>query len=173
MRHALSTTKDFVRIKETRHRYNRGSEWCLAESNLGQWYLQLTEDEAFMNQISNSDDCEFSRLVQLSTLIPELSSSVIPQYPTRPVLLDLSTCPDYLLGNVPHPELFVIRPNGPKTPSPQSTASTDQIKDSEITEAIMDSFLGSPLSRKATPKTFDLDLEMSLETEFLDLNELH
>lgn len=143
----------------------------MAESNLGQWYLQLTEDEAFMNQISNPGECEFSRLVQLSTLIPELSSSVIPQSPSRPVLLDLTTCPDYLLGNVPHPELFVIRANSRKTPSPP-TFSTNQIKDSGINDSIVDSFLGSPLSRKATPKTFELDLEMDLETEFLDLNEL-
>ena len=122
-----------------------------------------------MSQISTSEECEFARLVQLSTLIPELSSSVIPQSPSRPVLLDLSTCPDYLLGNVPHPELFVIRTNCHKS---SSIPSANQNYNHLIDDSIVESYLGSPLSRKATPKTFDFDLEMEMETEFIDFNEL-
>lgn len=170
----MSTTKEFVRIKETRHRYNRGSEWCLAESNLGRWYLQLTEDDqtiSISNNTTNGESLEFSRLIQLSTLIPELSSSMIPHSPERPILINLATCPDYLLGQVPHPELFVI--NNRRTPSPPEP-SNYQINtiNNNLPIKVSNAYLGSPLSRKATPKAFEMDLEAHYEdgTEYLDFN---
>jgi hypothetical protein len=173
VRHSLSTTKEFVRIKETRHRYNRGSEWCLADSNLGRWYLELTEE--YDNEDSScykSGDQEFSRLIELSTLIPELSSSMVPRSPERPALLDLDTCPDYLLGQVPHPELYVIngyRRNSMKTPSPPQE---HPIMNENITlpNIVSDSILGSPLSRKTSPKSFEMVLDMDLGNEFLEFN---
>lgn len=169
MRHSLSTGKDFVRIKETRHRYNRGSEWCLAESDLGRWYLQLTEDVSIMinnqNQLQSKSEAEFSRLLQLSTLIPELSSSVLPQTPDRPVLINLSTCPNYLLGLVPHPELFVMYNR--KNPSPSSSDSISININLPLTAT--DSYLGSPLSRKASPKLFNTSME--IENVYLDFDE--
>lgn len=163
-----------MRIKETRQRYNRGSEWCLAESSLGRWYLQLTEEYTSSSSSSASaspkDACtEFSRLVQLSTLIPELTSSMVPHSPEKPVLLNLDTCPDYLLGLVPHPELFVI--NNRKTPSPPSTMMhvVSEFPVNNPFPLSSDEFcLGSPLSRKATPKHFDFDMDIA--TEYLDFN---
>lgn len=139
----------------------------MAESNLGKWYLHLTEDEAFSQQNSSTSqsESEFYRLIQLSTLIPELSSSMIPRSPERPVLLNIKTCPDYLLGHVPHPELFVIR-RGHESSSPIEEYISPINIDLPITAA--DSFLGSPLSRKATPKSFDIDTD--IENEFLNFN---
>lgn len=138
----------------------------MAESDLGRWYLQLTEDESIMiNPPQSKSEAEFSRLLQLSTLIPELSSSVLPQSPDRPVLINLSTCPDYLLGLVPHPELFVMYNR--KTPSPSSSDSTSINNNFPLTAT--DSYLGSPLSRKATPKLFNTGMEM--ENIYLDFDE--
>lgn len=161
-----------MRIKETRHRYNRGSEWCLADSNLGKWYLHLIDDESLI-QATNSEsspskhsDTDFWRLLQLSTLIPELSSSMLPSSPDRPVLLNLKTCPDYLLGHVPHPELFVHKPYSSsrnRTPSPPDGYFLNM----DLPISAPASLLGSPLSRKATPKPFDTDLN---EDEFLNFN---
>ena len=171
MRHSLSTGKEFVRIKETRHKFNRGSEWCLTESNLGQWYLQLTEDENSM--VTNDDpkqtqsEAQFSRLLQLSTLIPELSTSMLPKSPERPVLLNLLTCPDYLLGHVPHPELFVI--NNRRTPSTSDTPMSSTPINMNIPLLAADSYLGSPLSRKTTPKPFDMEID--IERVFLNFSE--
>ena len=138
----------------------------MAESNLGRWYLQLTEDDPTINQQQTKSEAEFSRLLQLSTLIPELSSSVLPQTPDRPVLINLSTCPDYLLGQVPHPELFVI--NDRKTPSPPDSIASSSSLSINIPLTDVDSYLGSPLSRKATPKLFNVDME--LEHEYLDFD---
>ena len=167
-----------MRIKETRHRYNRGSEWCLADSNLGRWYLQLTEDDQSKSinnsngsNDSNRESLEFSRLIQLSTLIPELSSSMVPHSPERPILINLATCPDYLLGQVPHPELFVV--SNRRTPSPQD-AKNFQISafDNQLPIKVSETYLGSPLSRKASPKTWGMDLEADFEDgyEYLDFN---
>lgn len=160
-----------MRIKETRHKFNRGSEWCLADSNLGRWYLQLTEDD---NSFSSNDDqkqtkseAQFSRLLQLSTLIPELSASVLPKSPERPVLLNLSTCPDYLLGHVPHPELFVIN-NRRISSTPDSTFDSTPIN-MNLPLLAADSYLGSPLSRKTTPKPFDMEID--LEEDYLNFTE--
>ena len=138
----------------------------MAESNLGRWYLQLTEDDPTINQQQTKSEAEFSRLLQLSTLIPELSSSVLPQTPDRPVLINLSTCPDYLLGQVPHPELFVI--DNRKTPSPPDSITSSSSLSINIPLTTVDSYLGSPLSRKATPKLFNVDME--LEHEYLDFD---
>jgi len=138
----------------------------LAESNLGRWYLQLTENDPTINQQQTKSEAEFSRLLQLSTLIPELSSSVLPQTPDRPVLINLSTCPDYLLGQVPHPELFVI--DNRKTPSPPDSITSSSSLSINIPLTTVDSYLGSPLSRKATPKLFNVDME--LEHEYLDFD---
>lgn len=198
MRHSLSTTKDFVRIKETRHKYNRGSEWCLADSELGRWYLQITDDSS--NEIHNTENCEFSRLLQLSTLIPELTSSMMPLSPDRPVLINLETCPDYLLGHVPHPELFVHNRRNTPSPTPTATSTTNTSTvsiSSNVTPSIIDAYInnhlpltagdsliGSPLSRKTTPKPFNvidiemgpelqninIDMEMEIEDEYLDFN---
>lgn len=152
----------------------------MTDSNLGRWYLQLTEDDPITiqqpKQNQTKSEAEFSRLLQLSTLIPELSSSVLPQTPDRPVLINLSTCPDYLLGQVPHPELFVI--NNRKTSSPSYSYSITNTSSSSTTTSssnmlfpltAADSYLGSPLSRKATPKLFNVDME--LEHQYLDFNE--
>ena len=138
----------------------------MAESNLGRWYLQLTENDPTINQQQTKSEAEFSRLLQLSTLIPELSSSVLPQTPDRPVLINLSTCPDYLLGQVPHPELFVI--DNRKTPSPPDSITSSSSLSINIPLTTVDSYLGSPLSRKATPKLFNVDME--LEHEYLDFD---
>lgn len=138
----------------------------MAESNLGRWYLQLTEDDPTINQQQTKSEAEFSRLLQLSTLIPELSSSVLPQTPDRPVLINLSTCPDYLLGQAPHPELFVI--NNRRTPSPPDSIISASSLCVNFPLTAADSYLGSPLSRKATPKLFDVDME--LENEYLDFD---
>lgn len=172
MRHSLSTGKEFVRIKETRHKFNRGSEWCLTDSNLGRWYLQITEDDNTIatnnDQKQSKSEAQFSRLLQLSTLIPELSASVLPKSPERPVLLNLSTCPDYLLGNVPHPELFVINNRRiSTTPDHPFLSSTPMNMNLPLLAA--DSYLGSPLSRKTTPKPFDM--EMDLEDDYLNFTE--
>ncbi len=173
-----------MRIKETRHKYNRGSEWCLSDSELGRWYLHLTDDNDEQNQNNTCyNDNEFSRLLQLSTLIPELASSMMPLSPDRPVLINLETCPDYLLGHVPHPELFVItnRTTSMTTPSPVSKESlADAYLNNHVPLTATDSILGSPLSRKATPKPFDVNIEehfdinlnmnIEMEDEFLDFN---
>lgn len=162
-----------MRIKETRHRYNRGSEWCLAESNLGRWYLQLTEDDQSTSNANDNtrESLEFSRLIQLSTLIPELSSSMVPHSPERPILINLATCPDYLLGQVPHPELFVV--NNRRTPSPQD-AKNFQIStfNNQLPIKVSDAYLGSPLSRKASPKAWGMELEAHFDdgSEYLDFN---
>lgn len=87
---------------------------------------------------------------------------MMPQSPNRPVLLNLKTCPDYLLGHVPHPELFVSRPNN-RAPSPSDGYAINM----NIPITAPDSYLGSPLSRKATPKAFDLELD---EDEFINFN---
>ena len=120
-----------------------------------------------MNQHQTKSEAEFSRLLQLSTLIPELSSSVLPQPSDRPVLLNLSTCPDYLLGHVPHPELFVI--NNRKTPSPPDSIASSSSINMNLPLTASDSYLGSPLSRKATPKLFDVDMELG--NDYLDFDE--
>ena len=144
----------------------------MAESSLGRWYLQLTEEYSSSStsacpQNVNDPCTEFSRLVQLSTLIPELSTSMVPHEPVKPVLLDLETCPDYLLGLVPHPELFVI--HNRKTPSPPiSHPFTESIVNNTFALTLDDSCLGSPLSRKATPKHFDFDMDIA--SEYLDFN---
>lgn len=119
------------------------------------------------NQQQTKSEAEFSRLLQLSTLIPELSSSVLPQTPDRPVLINLSTCPDYLLGQVPHPELFVI--NNRRTPSPSFSMTSSSSSRINFSSAAADSYLGSPLSRKATPKLFNVDME--IDDEYLDFDE--
>ena len=96
--------------------------------------------------------------------------------PDRPVLIDLENYPDYLLGLVPHPELFVLTTR--KTPSPQSSEFY-LTRSNQFPISISNSFLGSPLSRKATPKPFDmgtsstnlnLDFETEIGNEFLDFN---
>lgn len=95
---------------------------------------------------------------------------MVPHSPEKPVLLNLETCPDYLLGLVPHPELFVI--NYRKTPSPPLSLYTNLRSDYQINNTFplsADEFcLGSPLSRKATPKHFDFDMDIA--TEYLDFN---
>lgn len=150
----------------------------MADSNLGKWYLQLTEEDPTIiqqpqqQQKQTKSEAEFSRLLQLSTLIPELSSSVLPQTPDRPVLINLSTCPDYLLGQVPHPELFVI--NNRRTPSPSLSITNTSSSSTNALNMLFpiketDSYLGSPLSRKATPKLFNVDMEF--EHDYLDFNE--
>lgn len=144
----------------------------MTDSDLGCWYLQLTEDDSTINQHQQTkSEAEFSRLLQLSTLIPELSSSVLFQTPDRPVLINLSTCPDYLLGHVPHPELFVI--NNSRSPSPSYSNTSSLLTSSSNIQFPLtreDSNLGSPLSRKATPKPF-FNLDMELEHEYLDFDE--
>lgn len=142
---------------------------------MGRWYLQLTEEYTSSSQPSDNDHLserdptsEFSRLVQLSTLIPELSTSMVPHAPERPVLINLQTCPDYLLGIVPHPELFVV--NNRRTSSPSSIHQMDEDAVNNVFPLMMDdSCLGSPLSRKATPKPF-ADFDMDMATEYLDFN---
>lgn len=101
---------------------------------------------------------------------------MIPTSPDRPVLINLETCPDYLLGQVPHPELFII--NSRKTPSPPITSEPYGRNNNQIPMSVMDSYLGSPLSRKATPKSFDvlninmdeITINMEIENEYLDFN---
>ena len=91
---------------------------------------------------------------------------MVPHAPEKPVLLNLKTCPDYLLGLVPHPELFII--NNRKTPSPPIVhhAMVDATVNKDFPLSVDDSCLGSPLSRKATPKQFDFDMDIA--TEYLD-----
>lgn len=96
---------------------------------------------------------------------------MVPHAPEKPVLLNLETCPDYLLGIVPHPELFVI--NNRKTPSPpiiNNHAAVGSMINTDFPITAADSLLGSPLSRKATPKAFDFDMDMDITTEYLDFN---